>query len=46
MFWGLWGKTEHLDEESSSELVALDKKLMERQLVIALCKSGIMLPES
>ena len=45
-FWELWGPTEYWDEASNKELIELNREFMERHLVIALHKSGIMLPES
>ena len=45
-FWKLWGPTEYWDEASNKELIELNRGFMERHLVIALHKSGIMLPES
>ena len=41
-FWKLWGKTEYWDEASNEGLVESDRKLMERNLVIALHKDGVM----
>jgi len=42
-FWRLWGKTEYWDEASNDEMVKLNRKLMERHLVISLNKDGVML---
>ena len=42
-FWRLWGKTEYWDEASDDEMVKLNRKLMERHLVISLNKDGVML---
>jgi len=42
-FWDLWGPTEYWDEASNTELVAQNRKLTERHLVIALHRSGIRL---
>ena len=43
-FHTMWGSTEYMDEASNKELVELNRKLMERHLVIALHKSGVRLP--
>ena len=43
-FYKTWGSTEYMDETSNKELVELNRKLMERHLVIALHKSGIRIP--
>ena len=43
-FWELWGPTEFWDEASNKELVELDRRLVERHLVIALHKSGVRIP--
>jgi len=39
-----WGASEYMDESSNKELVELNRKLMERHLVIALHKSGVRIP--
>ena len=43
-FWELWGPTEYWDEASDKGLVELNRKLMERHLVIALYRSGVRVP--
>ena len=43
-FYELWGETEYWDEASDKDLVALNRKLMDRHLVIGLHKSGARLP--
>ena len=40
-FWDKWGPTEYWDESSNPELVQLNRKLMERHLVISLHKDGV-----
>jgi len=40
-FWELWGPTEYWDESSNKELVALNRKLMDRHLAISLYKDGV-----
>jgi len=42
-FWKLWGPTEYWDEASDKELVELNRRFMDRHLVIALHKSGVRL---
>ncbi|KAF9783369.1 amine oxidase [Thelephora terrestris] len=42
-FWDLWGPTEHWDEADDQEFVELNRKLMDRQLVIGLHKNGVRL---
>ena len=40
-FWDLWGPTEYWDESSNKELVALNRKLMDRHLMLSLYKDGV-----
>jgi hypothetical protein len=40
-FWDLWGPTEYWDEGDNQDLIALNRKLMERHLVIGLHKDGV-----
>ena len=42
-FWDLWGPTEYWDEAGNQELVELNRKLMDRHLVIGLHKDGVRL---
>ena len=42
-FWDLWGPTEYWDEADNQELVELNRKLMDRHLVIGLHKDGVRL---